>query len=320
VKKTHFKPYLLAGLLSAAATQTFANGWTTGEAGYAPDYHRVAASAGATLDPDNDLLLQAEMGNGVGRNNSPAQETMATDYNLGLGYFPDAFWDVSLDGNLAYDSLRQRSSGGDLAMGLHQDMGWVKPSLTVDGGLNSYRLNAAGTEQDFTGVKDGLALGLGVNDYVSFNASGTFYQYDATPYNNINGTVTTLNPSDSGGFQPFLRPYYPAPGGSEVGQQGGSVRNPLLFGFPKRDWSTGMTVTLPMTGSTLTANYSQVEDYLSDAWVKSVGAAVRQELGADKSFAVKLGWCKAVESGSDQPFFSGGLTYYFRAVPKSATP
>ncbi len=216
------KHVLGACLLTAAATQAFGWGWVTGEGGYAPDYNRTAVSAGSSLDRPETLIAQGEIGEGVAHNGAPVQETKATDYNMGLGYFPAANWDVSLDSNLSYDSSDQRSSGGDLVVGLHKDLDWGKPSLTLSGGANSYVLTVNGQDQDLSGSQLSAAFGMGLGEYFSFGASATSYAYSSTPYSGASASSTTLNPADSGGFQPFLRPWFPAPGGSQVGQESGS--------------------------------------------------------------------------------------------------
>jgi hypothetical protein len=306
-----FALFMLA--LGLTPSASWSRGWLTLEGGGAADYNRQGLQGGGSVDKDEHWLLEGGVGTALSHMANPARDVRANDLSLGAGFFPDQDWDLSLNLNFSTDGNSARSLGGLLGLGLHTDINGFKPGLTMTLGSNNFTADqASGGYTYLVQSQAGLALGFGLTQWLSVGVSGNVYDYTQNPYaaTGATPTATAQQPSDSGGFLNFLRPYVPAPRAGQVGQAPGAIRNPILFGFPDRDWSAGLTISAPGDFS-VSGDYSQIRQLSDGAWQKYVGASLRQAFNEDL-WALKLGWSKAVEGGADSPFFSGSLTWYFR--------
>ena len=293
---------LLFLTLFALASQASARSWINVEGGRAEDYRRISLEGGGPLDADEVWTLQGSLAQAISFAPGDDVGIRISELGAGLSFEPSESWDLKVDARASRDSTDLRYGGGELSLGTHTDLDPATVSLHLHGGPMHYAL---GTEESLRQNKGGAGLWVDVWDWLGLGLSGQAYSYDrdltveepgspGTPGTTIPGGLFGLAPSTTINSVP--------------GRAGGAVTDPLLPGFPIHDWSMGLSLDFGH-GAKLVSDYTQSELLGSGIWAKVVSANFRQEL--NENLDLKLGWNKAVEGGSDSPYLSLGLTWYF---------
>jgi hypothetical protein len=288
--------------LSAAAR---ASGWLSAKGQAAPGQRQGSLSLGGTLDHAENWTLQGGANSGQTVNPDASQETKASGLDLGLGFDPNTFWNVSLAGNLSNAGNGQTSSGGTLSFGFNKDWDWFKPELTVTSGKHTFRATenssvvglfgrtiSTKNSQSLDQTQGGLGLSLGLGDVLTLEGAATQYQYSS-------------DPSDPNSVFQVQGSLVKAPASQNLGD--------LLTGLVKRDWSAGLSLAL-FHGITLESDYAQSESAVDGLWTKTVTASWTEAWSP--RWGTELGWSKAVENGEASPLFSLELSLYFNGKPK----
>ena len=293
---------LLTSILILGSTQAGARSWVSLKGGASADFRKAAISAGSHAGSDQEWGLQGSFTQSQSSLVNSNGLLVARELGLGGGYYPlDQFWDLSLDLSGGNDSSDTRFGGGSATLGLNAKFDSVKTLLSLNGGAEHFLF---APEESLR--QDSGGLGLSFNgDFFSIGASTEVYRYNRE----IVGPGQSGSSSSTIGQPGGLFGLLPPTGSSTVATPGGpGQQDPFLPGFPTRDWSARLGVNLG-SGAEIGGNYSQTELLGSGTWVKVAGGYWRQELNSD--LVLRLGGDKAVEGGSDGPYFSGAFTWSF---------
>ena len=284
-----------------------ASGWVSAKGQSSPGQRQGSLSLGGTLDQAERWTLQGGANSGQTVNPDASQETKASGLDLGLGFDPSTFWNVSLAGNLSNAGNGQTSSGGTLSFGFNQEWGWFKPEMTLTSGKHTFKATedssvvglfgrtiSTKNSQSLDQTQGGLDLSLGLGDVLTLEGAATQYQYSS-------------DPSDPNSVFQVQGSLVKAPASQNLGD--------LLTGLVKRDWSAGLSLAL-FHGITLESDYAQSESAVDGVWTKTVSADWSEAWSP--RWGTELGWSKAVESGEASPVFSLELSLYFNGKPKHA--
>ena len=286
-----------------------AGGWLSLEGGRAEDYRLGGLSGGGNFGEGEAWSWQAAVLQSLAVLADDGRQLQTSELDAGLGYDLGEHWDIELDGRGGRDSTDMRFGGGSAGLGAHAGSGSLRAALTLLGGSTHYSFTPEETLRQNKGAAE---LSLRVAPALTLGASAGAYNYNRDLYRPGGSTTSSSSVVNSGpgGIFGFLGQ------GSTVttmttttsSSPGEPQLDPLLSGFPSREW----TARLGLEASPETrfgAHYTQIEIIETGAWDKLVGAFWRQEWGG--MLSSKASWSKAVEGGSDSPYFSLVLAWDF---------
>lgn len=295
---------LLSFLALASGAQ--ARPWISLEGGRSEDYRLVELAGGGAVDEADTLSLDASLSQAMILPADGSSAIHVGELGLGVNYAPSEHWDLGLNGDVGRDSTGMRTAGGDLSLGLHAGEDPVRVNLRGHGGAMHYLLDS---DLSLRQNRGGISLWLDLLDQFGLGASAGVYAYDRDLRVQDPGTPGTPVAQQPG----FLGLVPPSQVGGAPGSSGSTQNDPLVVGFPARDWSVGVSVDLGH-GALLSGDYMQSELLGDGVWNKVASASWRQEL--NDLLDARLYWSKSVEGGAHSPYFSLTLTWYLESADR----